>query len=283
MKRLLQILFWSILPAAFIGPGTVTTSASAGARYGYALLWALTFSTVATVVLQEASARVTVVSGRNLAQAIRTRWHGQAVGFLVLLLLVGAIIVGNAAYEAGNVLGATAGAELGAGLAPRTAAVLIGLFAFAVLWIGTPKSVAKVLAATVAVMGIAFLVTAVLLAPPVGEVLRGSVVPAFPAGSGLLVLGLIGTTVVPYNLFLGSGAAAGQTLSEIRFGIAVAVVLGGLISMGILVAIAVYENSPPTPAPATRIPIEINPPSTTATAIPKRISESVCPAAAPEP
>ena len=236
MKRLLQILFWSILPAAFIGPGTVTTCASAGARFGYALLWALTFSTIATVVLQEASARVTVVSGRNLAQAIRVRFHGQAVGLLVLLLVVGAVVAGNAAYEAGNVLGAAAGAGLGAGIAPRAATVLIGLTAFAVLWVGTPKMVTRVLAATVAVMGIAFLVTAVLLAPPVGEVLRGATVPSFPGGSGLLVLGLIGTTVVPYNLFLGSGVAAGQQLSEIRFGITVAVVLGGLISMGILVA-----------------------------------------------
>ncbi len=236
MKRLLQILFWSIIPAAFIGPGTVTTCASAGALFGFSLLWALTFSTIATVVLQEASARVTVVSGRNLAQAIRARWQGQAVSLLVLLLVVGAVVVGNAAYEAGNVLGASAGAGLGAGIAPRTATAVIGAAVFAILWIGSPRAIATLLSITVAVMGIAFLVTAVLLAPPVGEVLRGSVVPAFPAGSGLLVLGLIGTTVVPYNLFLGSGIAAGQKMSEIRFGLVVAVVLGGLISMGILVA-----------------------------------------------
>ena len=236
MKRILQILFWSIIPAAFIGPGTVTTCAQAGARFGYALLWALTFSTLATVVLQEASARVTVVSGRNLAEAIRVRFHGRAIGVLVLLLVLGAIVVGNAAYEAGNLLGASAGAALGSPVEARTATLLIGLVSFAVLWIGTPKKVATVLSITVAFMGIAFLVTAVLLEPPAGEVARGSVVPTFPAGSGLLVLGLIGTTVVPYNLFLGSGIAGGQTLSEIRFGIGVAVILGGIISMGILVA-----------------------------------------------
>lgn len=236
MKRLLQILFWSILPAAFIGPGTVTTCAQAGARFGYALLWALTFSTFATVVLQEASARVTVVSGRNLAEAIRARFHRGATGVLVLLLVLGAVVLGNAAYEAGNVLGASAGAALGVAVDARIATLLIGATAFAILWIGTPKTVATLLSLTVAFMGIAFLVTAVLLAPPAGEVVRGSVVPGFPAGSGLLVLGLIGTTVVPYNLFLGSGIAGGQTLSEIRFGITVAVVLGGLISMGIVVA-----------------------------------------------
>jgi len=87
----------------------------------------------------------------------------------------------------------------------------------------------------VAVMGLAFLVTAALLEPSVGGLLAGTLVPTFPPGSALLVLGLIGTTVVPYNLFLGSGVAAGQTLPELRFGLTVAVGLGGLISMAVLV------------------------------------------------
>lgn len=235
MKRLLQILFWSIIPAAFIGPGTVTTAASAGARYGYALLWALVFSTLATLVLQEAAARVTVVSGRNLGEAIRDRFGGGASGALVLALVLGAIVLGNAAFEAGNILGAGAGATLGTGISPTVVALLIGAGAAAVLWIGTPKVVATLLSLTVAFMGIAFLATALLLEPPAEAVARGAVLPSIPPGAGLLVLGLIGTTVVPYNLFLGSGIAAGQTLGEIRFGLTVAVLLGGVISLGIVV------------------------------------------------
>lgn len=235
MKRILQILFWSIIPAAFIGPGTVTTAASAGARHGYALLWALVFSTFATLVLQEASARVTVVSGRNLGEAIRDRFGGGASGVLVLGLVLGAIVLGNAAFEAGNILGAGAGAALGIGFSTALVPLVIGAVAAGVLWIGTPKTVATLLAITVAFMGIAFLVTAFLLGPPAGEVARGAVVPSFPPGAGLLVLGLVGTTVVPYNLFLGSGIAAGQTLQEIRFGLSVAVILGGIISLGIVV------------------------------------------------
>jgi Mn2+/Fe2+ NRAMP family transporter len=235
MKRILQILFWSIIPAAFIGPGTVTTAASAVAKHGYALLWALAFSTVATLVLQEASARVTVVSGRNLGEAIRDRFGGGASGVLVLGLVLGAIVLGNAAFEAGNVLGASAGAALGTGIASTLVPLLIGGVAAGVLWIGTPKTVATLLSMTVAFMGIAFLVTAFLLGPPAGEVVRGSLVPSFPPGTGLLVLGLVGTTVVPYNLFLGSGIAAGQKLGEVRFGLTVAVVLGGIISMAIVV------------------------------------------------
>ena len=76
MKRLLDVLFWSVISAAFIGPGTVTTAASAGAGYGFALLWALGFSTVACLVLQEASARLTLASGSDLGQALRRRFAG---------------------------------------------------------------------------------------------------------------------------------------------------------------------------------------------------------------
>jgi Mn2+/Fe2+ NRAMP family transporter len=111
----------------------------------------------------------------------------------------------------------------------------VGAVAAVVLWLGTPRAVAALLSLTVAVMGVAFLWTAVMLRPSPASLLVGSVVPRIPAGAGLLVLGLVGTTVVPYNLFLGSGIAAGQSLREIRLGIGVAVVLGGIISMAILV------------------------------------------------
>ncbi|HEV2146964.1 MAG TPA: divalent metal cation transporter, partial [Longimicrobiaceae bacterium] len=253
MKRLLQVLFWSIIPAAFIGPGTVTTAASAGARHGYALLWALAFSTLATLVLMEASTRVTVVSGRNLGEAIRDRFGGGASGVLVLGLVLGAVVLGNAAFEAGNVLGATAGAALGTGLSSALIPLAVGAAAAGVLWIGTPRTVATLLAVTVGFMGVAFLATAFLLRPPAGEVIRGALVPSFAPGTGLLVLGLVGTTVVPYNLFLGSGIAAGQTLREIRFGLSVAVLLGGVISMGIVVVGAGLEGEFSYPAMAATL------------------------------
>ncbi|CAN5817382.1 Nramp family divalent metal transporter [soil metagenome] len=242
MKRLGSILLWSVIAAAFIGPGTVATAASSGAQHGYVLLWALLFSTLATLALQEASARVTIVSGRNLAEAIRERFGGGVSGVFVLVLVVGAVVLGNAAYEAGNILGGTAGASLGTGLSPTLLTLAIGGSAAVILWLGSPRAVAVLMSVVVAFMGVAFLVTAVLLRPPLAELVRGSVVPTLPSGAGLLVLGLVGTTVVPYNLFLGSGIAGGQTLRELRFGLAVAVLLGGLISMGVLVVGAAIEG-----------------------------------------
>ncbi len=259
MRRLLSVIFWSVIAAAFIGPGTVTTCASAGAAHGFVLLWALLFSTVACLVLQEAAARVTVLSGLNLGQAIRRRAADGAAGALVLGLALSAIVLGCAAYEAGNILGAAAGASLLVDLPPAAFAVVFGGFAVALLGAGTTRTVVRVLSILVAVMGLAFLVTAVVLAPSLPDLAAGTVWPRMPSGSALLVIALVGTTVVPYNIFLGSGIAAGQDLSELRFGLAVAVGLGGLISMAILVVGSLVDGPFSFPALATVLGARLGP------------------------
>jgi Mn2+/Fe2+ NRAMP family transporter len=232
---LVSVLFWSVIAAAFIGPGTVTTAASAGSGYGLALLWALAFSTFACVVLQEAAGRLTLLSGRPLGEALASRFPSGVGRAGVLVLVLGAVVLGCAAYEAGNILGGVSGALMVTGLPRWTLTVAVGLIAAGLLWFNAPRTVAQVLGLVVAVMGVAFLGMAAALAPPVAELLRGLLLPSLPAGAGVLALGLVGTTVVPYNLFLGSGLARGQELGEFRFGLGVAVMLGGIISMGVLV------------------------------------------------
>ena len=104
-SRLSSMLFWSIVSAAFIGPGTVTTASNAGASYGYSLLWALIFSIVACTILQEAAARVTLISGLSLGEAIAERYH-QRKSLLIRLFIFLSILIGGIAYQAGNILGA---------------------------------------------------------------------------------------------------------------------------------------------------------------------------------
>lgn len=235
-SNLLSILFWSIISAAFIGPGTITTCAKAGAAFGYSLLWALTFSTLACIILQEAAARVTIVSGKNLGQAIEANCHTWSQKIIVRSLIVGAIILGCAAYQTGNFLGAKAGLALIFPQYSQISLLLIALLAFLILWIPSLQMIATFLGWIVIIMGVVFCSTAILLQPNWGEIITASFVPQFQPQSGWLVLGLIGTTVVPYNLFLGSGLSKfGQNLHETRLGISVAVGLGGLISMAVLV------------------------------------------------
>lgn len=236
MKRnIANILFWSVLSAAFIGPGTITTAASAGTEFGFTLIWALVFSTIACIVLQEASARLTTVSGKNLGESLRFYLYQHPAGRMILYLILVAILTGCAAYEAGNILGAVSGITLITELPAFWITLSIGVLAGLLLWYGTIRLIAKTLGFVVAFMGLCFLTTALIMQPDPSALFQGSLIPSFPTGSELLILGLIGTTVVPYNLFLGSGIAHDQSLREMRLSLTVAIALGGVISIAVLI------------------------------------------------
>lgn len=237
-KRILNILFWSVVSAAFIGPGTITTAAKSGAAFGTDLLWALLFSTLACLLLQEAAARLTIVSGKNLGQAIVHQFEKSKSKIWVLTLVLGAIVLGAAAYEMGNLLGAVAGFRLIVDLPSYILVLIIGLASAIILNIPSLKVISTIMGLVVVLMGLGFLIVAILVQPSISEIVKGAFVPQIPSSSqgGLLVLGLIGTTIVPYNLFLGSGiSSAKQSIGEMRFGLAIAIILGGLFSMAVLV------------------------------------------------
>jgi Mn2+/Fe2+ NRAMP family transporter len=210
----------------------VTTAAAAGAQTGPALLWALTFSTLGCIVLQEAAARLTIASGLSLGGALARRYPAAWPRALV----AGAVLLGCAAYQAGNLLGAVAGLALVVEAPGWLLTTLVALLASGVLWWGGVRGVANLLGLVVAIMGIVFMIVAAGADVSAGQVVRAALVPSLPEGSLLLVVGLVGTTIVPYNLFLGSGIGQGQPLGQMRFGIAVAVGLGGAISAAILLA-----------------------------------------------
>lgn len=232
-KKLLNILFWSVISAAFIGPGTITTASLAGASYGASLLWALLFSTLACMVLQEGAARITIAAGLTIGEAVVLTFGSHP---WVKWLLGGAVIFGCAAYEAGNIVGAIAGAGLLISLPQWFFTVIISVVAALILWGGPAGTVAKSLGVLVAVMGAAFFYTSFYTAEPAGAIVRGLFVPQIPSNDILLVVGLIGTTIVPYNLFLGSGLGKGQQLGEMRLGLGIAIGLGGVVSMAVLLS-----------------------------------------------
>ena len=84
-SKFLHVLFWMVIAAAFIGPGTVTTAAAAGAGHGFSLLWALLFSTLACVVLQESAARVAIATGLSLGQVVLQRFQSKRLGWLLAI------------------------------------------------------------------------------------------------------------------------------------------------------------------------------------------------------
>ncbi|WP_370190994.1 NRAMP family divalent metal transporter [Qipengyuania sp.] len=238
MKRIGSILLWSAIAAAFIGPGTVTAAASAGASVGPALLWAILFSGIATFTLQEFAGRLAIGTGDDLASVLRRRYPDGFARVATLVLVGGAILLGCAAYEAGNILGGAAGAMLAIDLPKSTVTLSLALAAGALLLAGSPQGVARLMAVFVGLMGLGFLAVAISLAPAIGPLAAGLVpTPGFADDPAALlgVLALVGTTVVPYNVFLGAALARGQRLGEMRFGLAISVGIGVLITAAILV------------------------------------------------
>ncbi len=233
-----------MVAAAFIGPGTVTTATVAGAAYGYTLVWALAFSVLAALVLQEMAARLGLVGGMGLGEAMRHRFSGGVARLVSAALVIGAILVGNAAYETGNLLGGSLGLQELLGGSGRFWGPALGLLAFALLWSGRYRWVERALVGMVAVMGVVFLTTAVATRPDVTALLGGLLPGALQDERAVLMaLGLVGTTVVPYNLFLHASAVRQRwkgegDLATARADLAISVSLGGVISIAVLITAA---------------------------------------------
>lgn len=232
-NSLSSILFWSVISAAFIGPGTVTTAASAGSAYGLDLIWVLLISTFACVVLQINVTQITIQTGMTLGELLLAKFKNYK--FIPISLGI-SIVFGCAAYQAGNLLGATLGLNLIFGIEQRWILVAIVVLASAMLWFGSIQVVARSLGSIVALMGVVFVFIAFSLDYSFLQILKSSLNPTLPVNSEILVMGLIGTTIVPYNLFLGSGLSKGKKLSASRLGLVIAISIGGLISIFILLS-----------------------------------------------
>ena len=232
-----------MVTAAFIGPGTITTASIAGATYGYALLWALLFSVFATITLQEMTARLGLVSRQGLAEALRETFAGTWLGNLAIILVVAAVGLGNAAYEAGNITGAALGLQSISGHSVSLWSLTVGALAAGLLASGRYAIIEKLLIVLVLLMSMVFLVTLLMVGPGLSAIMGGLLVPRIPEGSLLTVIALIGTTVVPYNLFLHSSAVQEKwssstdvnvSLQQARLDNGVSIGLGGLITLAVM-------------------------------------------------
>ena len=241
----------TLIAAAFIGPGTVTLCTLAGVNFGFNLLWAMLLSIIATIVLQEMAARLGIISQKGLSEVIREEIKIPFLKQCVTVLILSAIVVGNASYEAGNISGGVLGletifGELGMDVGSYSInlmSLVIGIIAFVLLYIGNYKFLEKALISLVLLMSFSFVVTAIVTKPDIFAILKGLFIPKFPEKSLLTVIGLIGTTVVPYNLFLHASLVkerwkTKEDLVFARKDTIISIILGGLVSMAIIISAA---------------------------------------------
>ncbi len=232
-----------LVAAAFIGPGTVTTCSMAGARFGYALIFALVFATLTTLILQEMTGRLSLGSGYDLGQSLRDFPEKQITKVVFLTLTLSSITFGCAAYEAGNIIGGALGLEMVSSVSKKIWVMMISLIAIFILSRKKYKIVEKFLISLVFLMSLSFLITFIIVKPNFLSMLKGTL-PSFPDKSLYLVLALVGTTVVPYNLFLHSSVVKEkwshrEHLKDVKKDLLVSICLGGAISVSIVVTSAV--------------------------------------------
>lgn len=246
----------TLVAAAFIGPGTVTLCTLAGVNFGFNLLWAMLLSIIATIILQEMAARLGIISQKGLSEVIREELKNPILNQFITILILSAIVVGNASYEAGNISGGILGLETIFGefkynfgdLSINFMSIIIGVIAFVLLYIGNYKFLEKALVTLVLLMSFSFVITAVVTRPNILQILKGMFVPRFPDKSLLTIIGLIGTTVVPYNLFLHASLVKErwhkkEDLIFAKKDTFISILLGGLVSMSIIVSAASISST----------------------------------------
>jgi len=214
LQRLRNMGPGAIVSAALIGPGTITTCGLAGFNYSYALAWALLFSVIAMVITQRMTAKIGLISGMGLAAAIREAFRRSVWRWPLFILIILAIFVGNCAYQASNVVGASTGMTIIFGPNRAIYCVIISAAALALILSGSIKYISKVLTAVVFLMVVLFLITAIIVKPDMGAVFSSLLIPRIPSGSQITTIALIGTTMTPYCIYLHSDSHASTKLEN---------------------------------------------------------------------
>ena len=243
-----------LIAAAFIGPGTITLCTLIGVKYDLQLLWTIIISIFAVIVLQSMAVRIGIIGQKSIIEVIREEIKIPWIRSFVLILIFSAIMIGNTAYEAGNISGAALGLETLIGSFTLNQAsfnlkiypILIGFLATLLLWIGKYKILERSLIFLVVLMSLSFLFTAISTGPSLVDIFSGLFNFSIPRGSLLGIIGIVGTTIVPYNLFLHTELVREKwsTKGDLSFALkdmVIAFVLGGLISMSVIITAAGVE------------------------------------------
>jgi len=218
--------------------GGIATYASAGASYGYGLLWANTVVTIFLFVVQEMSARMGAVTGKGFSDLVRENFPLRTTALILLTLFAA-----NAGIVVSEFIGIAAAAEL-FGVSRYFAVPVSAALVWLLVTRGSYARVEKIFLC-LTLCFLSYIGAAFLAKPHWGAVLVGSVVPSGRVDSGYLslLIALIGTTISPYmQLYIQSSVAEKGITPEdyryTRFDVLVGTLAGGLIAAFIIVATA---------------------------------------------
>lgn len=237
LVRFLALLGPGIIAAvAGDDAGGIATYASAGAQYGYQLLWVIVVITVSLFVVQEMVTRMGAVTGKGLSDLIRERFGVRWTAFAMLTLLVA-----NAATIVSEFAGIAAALEL-FGVVKY---VSVPLMAAVLWWLVVKGSYSRVerIFLLMSTALLAYVISAFLARPNWGEVMRSTLVPTVQLEPSflLLLMALIGTTITPYMQIFQQSAIVDKGITvhdydAARVDMTIGVILSDLVAFFIIVA-----------------------------------------------
>ncbi len=188
-----------LVTVGFIDPGNWASNLAAGSQYGYRLLWVVTLSTVMLALLQHNAAHLGIATGLCLSESAATHMK-KPVGYTVL----GSAMLAAVATAMAEILGGALALNLLFHLPLPLGAVMVLAVVLWFLFGNAYKRLEKIIIGFVSVIGFAFLAELFLVEVDWGQAAVGLVTPAFPAGSVMVVMSILGAVVMPHNLFLHS-------------------------------------------------------------------------------
>ena len=192
-----------IASVAYMDPGNYATNIQAGAGYGYTLLWVVLLANLIAMLFQALSARLGIVTGKNLAELSRDNLPRPLVWVMWAISEVAAM-----ATDLAEFLGGAIGLSLLFGLPLMVGMAITAVVTYAILIFERQgfRPMELIIGALVLVIGLSYLAEVVIAPIEWGSAARGLMTPALPDGTALMIaVGIIGATVMPHAIYLHSG------------------------------------------------------------------------------
>lgn len=188
-----------LVTVGFIDPGNWASNIAAGSRYGYALLWMVTLSTVMLIVLQHNAAHLGIVTGKCLSEAATAHMRPR-IKNVILLTAVGASV----STALAEILGAAVALTMLFGLPVKVGTLLVLAAVLLLQFTNSYRKIEKIIIGFVSLIGLSFLIELCLVRSDWSAAAAGWVTPSFPSGSMAVIMSVLGAVVMPHNLFLHS-------------------------------------------------------------------------------
>ena len=195
---------------AYIDPGNFATNIQAGAKYGYSLLWVVLAANLIAMLFQALSAKLGIVTGRNLAELSRA-YFPQPIPILMWI----ASEIAAMATDLAEFLGGSIGLSLLFGMSLLSGMAATAIITYAILMFGGTgfRRIELSIGAFVAIIGICYLIELLIVPVDWGATGRGLITPQIADSDALMIaVGIVGATVMPHAIYLHSALTQSRTL-----------------------------------------------------------------------